>query len=255
MFRDLVIQSEHLVKKALRRKAFRVRYKSIAAFLCQIEVLELHPKGIQQNSSLQFHFHFYRVPDLPLHSLHSVKGLLVNNRLMSILYQVHFLLTGVLHLFPRQKIRRIGLLHQHLAHIFFIAQHPVYGGGAPLRLSGNRLDAVGFQILFDLPHSVSLNIEIKNLSDDLGLLRYDLQHSIRPLGIAQKLPVIQNGFSAPHSILNAGFDALAAGLALRLRKGGISSEGLDTLQKNYNIKVIYRFYIKVWSRQSVQELH
>ena len=80
---------------------------------------------------------------------------------------------------------------------------------------------MGFQILFDLPHTVSLNIELKNLSDDLGLLRYDLQHPIRPLGIAQKLPVIQNGFPAPHTILNAGFNALAASLAFCLRKGGI----------------------------------
>ena len=64
-------------------------------------------------------------------------------------------------------------------------------------------------------------LEVKNLSDDLGLLQYDLQHSIRPLSIAQKLYVIQNGFPAPHAILNAKFDALAASLALCLRKGSI----------------------------------
>ena len=53
-------------------------------------------------------------------------------------------------------------------------QHPVNGGGAPLRFSGDRLDTVRFQILFNLPHAVSLYIKIKNLSNDLGLLRYDL---------------------------------------------------------------------------------
>ncbi len=30
----------------------------------------------------------------------------------------------------------------------FLIQHPVNGGGAPLRFSGDRLDAVRFQILF-----------------------------------------------------------------------------------------------------------
>ena len=92
--------------------------------------------------------------DLPLHSLHFVEGLLINDRLMGILYQVHLLLSRVLYLLPRQEIWRIGFLHQHLAHIFFIAQHPVNGGGAPLRLSCNRLDAVGFQILFDFSYTV-----------------------------------------------------------------------------------------------------
>ena len=140
---------------------------------------------------------------------------------MGILYQIHLLLPCILYLSPHQENWRIGLLHQHLAHIFFIAQHSVNGGGTPLHLSGDRLDAVGFQILFDLPHTVSLDIEVKNCSDNLGLLRYDLQHSIRPLGIAQKLPVIQNGSPAPHAILNAEFDALAASLALCLRKGSI----------------------------------
>ena len=100
-------------------------------------------------------------------------------------------------------------------------QHPVNGGGAPLRFSGDRLDAVRFQILFDFSYTISLDIEVKNLSDDLGLLQYDLQHSIRPLSIAQKLYVIQNGFPAPHAILNAKLNVLAASLALHLCRGSI----------------------------------
>lgn len=46
----------------------------MAALLCQIEVLEIHPKVVLQNSSLQFYFHFYRSLDLPFHTLRFVES-------------------------------------------------------------------------------------------------------------------------------------------------------------------------------------
>ena len=50
----------------------------------------------------------------------------------SILHQVHLQLPTVLFFLARQKIRHIGRLHQNLACILLVAQHPVDGGGAPL---------------------------------------------------------------------------------------------------------------------------
>lgn len=70
--------------------------------------------------------------NLTFHLLHPVKGLVVNDGLMSILHQVHLQLPTVLFLLARQKIRYIGLLHQNLAYILLVAQHPVDVGSTPL---------------------------------------------------------------------------------------------------------------------------
>lgn len=118
--------------------------------------------------------------DVTLHLLHSIKSFPVNDGLMSIFHQVHGKLSIILFFLPRQEIRSVGLLHQYLAYILLVAQHPVDGGGAPLGLSSYRLDTVGFQILLDFPNAVPLHIEVENQPNDLGLLGYDLQCAVRP---------------------------------------------------------------------------
>lgn len=50
------------------------------------------------SSNPQFHLHVGCALDLPLHLLHSVEDLLINNPLMDILYPVHLLLPRVLYL-------------------------------------------------------------------------------------------------------------------------------------------------------------
>ena len=139
---------------------------------------------------------------------------------MGVLHQIHRQLSAVLFLLSRQVIRRIAFLHQDLSRIFLVAQHPVDGGGTPLCLSGDRLDAMALQMLFDLPHPIALEVQLKNLSDDLSLLGNDLKHTVRAFGISQELGVIEKRFAAPHTVADAKLDVLTVGLALRLVQCG-----------------------------------
>ena len=56
-------------------------------------------------------FHLDYMFPLAFHFLYPIKSLLVNDRLMSILYQVHIQLPIVFDLLSGQEIRRIAFLH------------------------------------------------------------------------------------------------------------------------------------------------
>ena len=158
---------------------------------------------------------------LALHFLYPIKSLLVNDSLMSILYQVHIQLPIVFDLLSGQEIRRISFLHQYLPHIFLVIQHSVDGGGAPLPLPCHCFDPVFFQVAFDLPYTVPLHIEIKYLPYDFRLLWDHLQYTVRSFCIAKKLRMVQHCFSTFHPSLQPELDIVAFVLVFCLIKGGI----------------------------------
>ena len=150
------------------------------------------------------------------HLLYPVKCVLVDDGLMGVFHKVHFHLALVLFFLARQKIRRVGLLHQNLAYIFLVAQHPVNGGSTPLRFSCDRFDAMALRIFLDLPHPVALDVQLKNFSNDLGLLLDDLQLTVWIFRIAKELRMVQDSLSTPHAVADAELDVLTAELALGL---------------------------------------
>lgn len=75
---------------------------------------------------------------------------------------------------------------------------------------------MALQILFDLPYPVSLDVQIKNFPDDLGLLRDHLQLTVWTFRIAKELRMVQDSLSASHAVADAELDILAARLALSL---------------------------------------
>lgn len=157
---------------------------------------------------------------MPFHLLHPVKNLTVNDWLMGVLHQVHLQLPTVLFFLPGQEIWSVGLLYQHLPRILLVAQHPVDSGGTPLALARDRLDSVRFQMLLDFPYTVSLYIEVKDHSNDFGLLGNDLQHPIRALDVAEEASMVEQRLTAPRPVTDAKLDILATGLTLRLIQSG-----------------------------------
>lgn len=139
---------------------------------------------------------------------------------MGVLHQAHLQLPTVLFFLPDQEIWSVGLLHQHLPYILLLAQHSVDGGGTPLALARDRLDSVRFQMLLDLPYTASLYIEVKDHSNDFGLLGNNLHPPIRALGVAEQASMIEQRLTAPHTVADAELDVLAAGPALRLVQCG-----------------------------------
>ena len=72
------------------------------------------------------------------------------------------------------------------------------------------------QIPFDFTHPVTLDIEVEDFTNDLGLLWHYLKNAIRSFGAATELRVVQHSFSAPHSVADAKLDVLAAEMAFGL---------------------------------------
>ena len=121
---------------------------------------------------------------------------------------------------PGQEIWSVGLLHQHLPRILLVAPHPVDGGGTPLSLARDRLDFVRFQMLPDFPYTVSLYIEVKEHSNDFGLLGNDLQHPIPALGLAESASMHDQRLTSPHSATDGRLATHALSLTPRLTPSG-----------------------------------
>ena len=85
-------------------------------------------------------------------------------------------------------------------------QHPVNGGGAPFCFARHCFDSAFLQIPLNLANTIALYIEFKNLSHDLRFFWDNLQNAILTFGIAEKLGVIQNRFTAAHPLTNAKLD-------------------------------------------------
>ena len=110
---------------------------------------------------------------------------------------------------------------------------------------------MGLKVLLDFAYSISLLIEIKNRSDDFGLLWNDLRYTVRPFGIAEKSGVVEDCLAAPHAVADIKLDILAAGLALRLIQCGqlvndAVTGGLSVDAAGLNVKPIFiRFSLRI----------
>lgn len=140
---------------------------------------------------------------------------------MRILHLILRKLPLVFYLSAGQEIRREGLLHEYLSNVFLVAQHPVNGGDTPLRFARNSLNAVRLQILFDLPDSVALNVQLKDFSNNLRFLRDNLQLTIGAFCVAEKLRVVEKRPATLHPAAHPELHILTMGLALRLGQCGV----------------------------------
>ena len=79
---------------------------------------------------------------------------------------------------------------------------------------------MGLKVLLDFAYSIPLHIEVKDHSDNFGLLGNDLQHPIRALDVAEEASMVEQRLTAPRPVTDAKLDILATGLTLRLIQSG-----------------------------------
>ena len=103
---------------------------------------------------------------------------------------------------------------------------------------------MGLKVLLDFAYSIPLHIEVKDHTDNFGLLGNDLQYAVRPFGITEKSGVVEERLAAPHAVADAKLDVLAAELALRLIQCGqlvddtvIGSQCIDASGCNINADI------------------
>lgn len=70
------------------------------------------------------------------------------------------------------------------------------------------------QILFDFSYPIVLDVQLKNLSDNLSLLRGDFQLTVWAFRVAKELRVVQNRLTASHAVADTELNILTARLAL-----------------------------------------
>ena len=140
---------------------------------------------------------------------------------MRIFYQVHGKLSLILHLPARQEIRRVGLLLQHLAYVFLVAQDPVNGRSAPLCFTGNRLDAMFLQVSLNFADTITLDVQLKNLPHDSRFLWNNFEFAIFAFRVAQKLRVVEECPAALHPAAHSELHILAVRLSLSLGQCGV----------------------------------
>ena len=117
------------------------------------------------------------------------------------------------------KVLPEGLLHQHIAAVFFILQDASDAGDGPLRRILGALDALLFQFLFDHPQAGPGEIALIEPSDDFRLFRNDLRLAILTLAVAIQLFILDADFASLHSTALAPCDIGGDGFTLRLGEG------------------------------------
>lgn len=122
----------------------------------------------------------------------------------------------VLFFFACKKIRSVSFLHQYFSNVLLVAQHSVNSGGAPLRFSSDRFDSMRPQILFDFSYPIVLDVQLKNLSDNLSLLRGDFQLTVWAFRVAKELRVVQNRLTASHAVADTELNILTGATGSRL---------------------------------------
>ena len=103
---------------------------------------------------------------------------------MVIFNEVHGKLACILDGLAVDKVLPEGLLHQHIAAVFFILQNAADAGDGPLRGILEALDTLLFQFIFDHPQTGSGEIALIEPSDDFGLFRNDLRLAILTFAVA-----------------------------------------------------------------------
>ena len=117
------------------------------------------------------------------------------------------------------KVPPEGLLHQHIAAVFFILQDAADAGDGPLRGILEALNALLFQFIFDHPQAGPSEIALIEPSDDFRLFRNDLRLTILTLAVSVQLFILDADLSGLHSTALAPCDIGGDGFTFRLGEG------------------------------------
>ena len=138
---------------------------------------------------------------------------------MVIFNEVHGKLACILDSLAVDKVLPEGLLHQHIATVFFILQDASDAGDGPLRRIFGALDTLLFQFLFDHPQAGSGEIAFIDPSDDLRLFRNDLWLTILTFAVAIQLFILDADLSGFHGTAFTPCDIGGDGFTLGLGEG------------------------------------
>ena len=138
---------------------------------------------------------------------------------MVIFNEVHGKLACILDGLAVDKVLPEGLLHQHIAAVFFILQDAADAGDGPLWGILEALDALLLQFLFDHPQTGPGEITLIEPSDNFRLFRNDLRLTILTLAVAIQLFILDAHFSGFHGTAFTPCDIGGDGFTFRLGEG------------------------------------
>ena len=148
--------------------------------------------------------------------LHLHEDFLRNNRFVVILDIVLRDDTGVLDALLGQEVRRVGLLKQGVAHVFFIPQDLVDRAVVPFRSSRSGEDTVLFETFRYSFHAVAFEVLAVNALDDLGLLWINDEVPVLVLRVAEEMVVVDLDLSLLVAVLESELYVLRKGLGFLL---------------------------------------
>ena len=127
-------------------------------------------------------------------------------------------LAVVLLLFSFHKIRCKAFLKKNISHILLILQNAEDSRLSPDTRPARRGNVSILQKALDFPQTVSIQIALRDLTNDLCLLGDNLRFSVRSLPVSQKPVVPKYKPSLPVSHADSLCDVSADGFALGLRE-------------------------------------
>ena len=133
-------------------------------------------------------------------------------------------LAVVLLLFSFHKIRCKAFLKKNVAHILLILQNTEDSRLPPDTHSTRRGNVSILQKALDFPQTVSIQIALRNLANNLCLLGDNLRFSVRSLPVSQKPVVPKYKPSLPVTNSDSLRDVSADGFALSLRERAQASQ-------------------------------